>query len=190
MAAITSKPASSIPASRPSVFQLTCCEKDCKTVLNISTSPATKCTCEHLFCLKHRHPLDHACPGAPTKTSALLSNPGSLSRESFLAKLKEWSSNRKSADGAKQKGSLLKGLIKTKSNQANSAVVRRGLEIGQLRREAKGDTKITEDKRIYVHGEGPPNLTTPLTSATQVLRKPVYFSKVVPQTMKLTVGME
>ena len=68
--------------------------------------------------------------------------------------------------------------MRTKSNQANSAVVQRGLEIGRLRKEAKGDTKIAEDKRIYVHGEGPPNLNAVVTSVTQVLRKPVYFSKV------------
>jgi AN1-like Zinc finger len=151
---------------------------DCKTVLNTSTSPATQCVCEYLYCLKHRHPLDHACSGAPVQKSAFLSSPGStLTKESFLAKLKEWSSGRKTADN-KGKGNLLKGLIKTKSNQNNSSVVRRGLEIGQLRREAKGDTKIAEEKRIYVHGEGPPNLQTPLTSAAKVLRKHVFFSKV------------
>jgi hypothetical protein len=130
-----------------------------------------------MHCLKHRHPSDHACSSPPAKKSALLSSPGTtLSKESFLSKLKEWSSNRKSAN-TNQKGSLLKGLLKPK-NKENSTVLQRGMEIGQLRREAKGDVKITQDKRIYVHGEGPPNLTTPLTSATQVLRKPVYYSKV------------
>jgi hypothetical protein len=68
--------------------------------------------------------------------------------------------------------------MKTRSNPGSSAIVQRGQEIGRLRREAKGDVKITEDKRVYVNGEGPPNLTTPLTSAAQVLRKPVFFSKV------------
>jgi hypothetical protein len=113
-----------------------------------------------------------------------------MTKDTLLSKLKEWSSNRKSADGQKQKGSLIKGLLKTKSNQGNSAVVQRGLAIGQLRKEAKGDSKIMEDKRIYIHGEGPPNLTTPLTSASQVLRKPVYFSKVFSHVMVLILGME
>jgi hypothetical protein len=101
-----------------------------------------------------------------------------MTKEKLLFKLKEWSSNRKSSSDDKKKGGLLKGLIRTKSNQANSSVVQRGLEIGQLRKDAKGDTKVAEDKRVYVHGEGPPNLTGPLTSASQLLRKPVYFSKV------------
>jgi hypothetical protein len=101
-----------------------------------------------------------------------------MTKEKLLFKLKEWSSKRKSSSDDKKKGGLLKGLIRTKSNQANSSVVQRGLEIGQLRKDAKGDTKIAEDKRVYVHGEGPPNLTGPLTSASQLLRKPVYFSKV------------
>ena len=101
-----------------------------------------------------------------------------MTKEKLLSKLKEWSSNRKSSENEKPKGGLLKGLIRTKSNQANSTVVQRGLEIGRLRKEAKGDTKIAEDKRIYVHGEGPPNLNAPLTNAAQVLRKPVFFSKV------------
>jgi hypothetical protein len=88
-------------------------------------------------------------------------------------------SRKSSSDGEKPKsGGLFKGLIRTKSNQASSSVVQRGIEIGRLRKEAKGDTKVSEDKRIYVHGEGPPNLNSPLTSAAQVLRKPVYFSKV------------
>jgi hypothetical protein len=106
-----------------------------------------------------------------------------MTTDKLLLKLKEWSLKRKnssSSSGDKPKNSLLKGLIRTKSNQANSAVVQRGLEIGRLRKEAKGDTKIAEDKRIYVHGEGPPNLNAAVTSATQVLRKPVYFSKVFP----------
>jgi len=165
------------PARPNALKSATCHKKDCRTVLNTSTSPATRCVCEHLYCLKHRHPLDHACSGAPVEKSTFLSSPGSiLTKESFLAKLKEWSSSRKST-GNKGKGNLLKGLIKTKSNQNNSSVVRRGLEIGQLRREAKGDSKIAEEKRIYVHGEGPPNLHTPLTSVAQVLGKPVFFSK-------------
>lgn len=106
-----------------------------------------------------------------------------MTKEKLLIRLKEWSSNRKSSSDPK-KGSLLKGLMRTKSNQANSSVVQRGLEIGRLRKEAKGDTKITEDKRVYVHGEGPPNLTGPLTSASQLLRKPVYFSKVQISIMR------
>ena len=102
-----------------------------------------------------------------------------MTKDVFLAKLKEWSLKRKSTENEKQKGgNFLKSLIRTKSNQADSTVVQRGLEISRLRREAKGDGKISEDKRIYVHGEGPPNLNGQLTSATQVLRKPVYFSKV------------
>lgn len=107
-----------------------------------------------------------------------------MTTDKLLLKLKEWSLKRKkssSSSGDKSPNSLLKGLMRTKSNQANSAVVQRGLEIGRLRKEAKGDTKIAEDKRIYVHGEGPPNLNAAVTSVTQVLRKPVYFSKVSPR---------
>jgi AN1-type zinc finger protein 1 len=157
---------------------LSCHQKDCKTLLNTTTSPATQCVCGHLFCLKHRHPSDHACPGAPPKQSSLLSSANSsMTKEKLLLRLKEWSLTRKSSEKEKSTGSLLKSLIRTKSNQANSTVVQRGLEIGRLRRDAKGDTKIAEDMRIYVHGEGPPNLSAPLTNATQILRKPVYFSK-------------
>ena len=101
-----------------------------------------------------------------------------MTKEKLLSRLKEWSLTRKSSENEKPKGSLIKSLIRTKSNQTNSTVVQRGLELGRLRREAKGDTKIAEDKRIYVHGEGPPNLTAPLINAAQILRKPVYFSKV------------
>jgi hypothetical protein len=101
-----------------------------------------------------------------------------MTKEKLLSKLKEWSLSRKSTNDDKPKGGVLKGLIRPKSNQANSAVVQRGVAIGQLRREAKGDSKIAEDQRIYIHGEGPPNLNAPLTSAAQVIRKPVFFSKV------------
>src|SRR5436190_5273634 len=100
-----------------------------------------------------------------------------MTKETLLKKIRVWSSNRNKSENEKPKGNLLKSLIRTKSNQANSTVVQRGLEIGRLRKEAKGDTKITEDKWIYVHGEGPPNLNAPLTSAAQVLRKPVFYSK-------------
>ena len=160
---------------------LSCFQKSCKTTLNTTTQPATECVCGHLFCLKHRHPSDHDCSGpAPRKPALLASSNTTLTKDKLLLRLKEWSSSRKSSSsgGDKPKNSLLKGLMRTKSNQANSTVVQRGLEIGRLRKEAKGDTKTAEDKRIYVHGEGPPNLNAPLTSAAQVLRKPVFFSRV------------
>ena len=175
------------PARKPnSLGALTCHKSDCKTVLNTTTHPATRCVCGYLFCLNHRHPSDHACPGKqnPTKQSILLSSSSSsnsstpMTKEKLLSKLKEWSLSRKStSDSDKQKSGLFKGLIRTKSNQAQSTVAQRGLEIGRLRREAKGDSKVPEDKRLYVHGEGPPNLNAPLTNAAQILRKPVYFSK-------------
>ena len=94
-------------------------------------------------------------------------------------KLKDWSLKRKSSvSSTSQKGNLLKGLIRTKSNQSANPIIQRGLQISQLRKEARGDTNLAEDKRIYVHGEGPPNLVDgTLTSAAQVLRKPVFFSK-------------
>ena len=101
-----------------------------------------------------------------------------MTKDKLLIRLKEWSQIRKSAEDAKPKGSLLKGLIRTKSNQANSSIVLRGQEIARLRKEAVGDSKLEESKRVYVHGEGPPNLTSSVVSATQVIRKSVYFSKV------------
>ena len=107
-----------------------------------------------------------------------------MSKDTLLIKLKEWSLKRKSSTSdsseTKPKSSLLKGLIKTKSNQGNSTAVQRGVELGRLKREAKGDSKIAVEDRIYFHGEGPPNLTTPLTSAAQIIRKPVFVSKVYP----------
>ena len=182
---------------KPNLFgSFTCHEKTCKIVLNTTTSPATRCVCGQLFCLKHRHPSDHACPGTPAKSTtqaALLSSGNTtMTKDVFLQKLKDWSLKRKSAEDGNRKGNLFKGLIRTNSNQTNSAVVQRGLEVARLKKEAKGDSKIAEDKRIYVNGEGPPNLSVPLTSATQVLRKPVYFSRVCSHRMsKLTViGME
>jgi AN1-type zinc finger protein 1 len=150
-------------------------------VLNTTTSPATRCVCGHLFCLKHRHPSDHACPGAApaAQKSALLQN-STMSKDTLLLKLKEWSLKRKSSSTGeeKTKSGGLRGLIRSKSNQPNS-IQQRGMELGRLKREAKGDTKIPEQDRIYFHGEGPPNLTTTLTSAAQVIRKPVFVSKVI-----------
>jgi AN1-type zinc finger protein 1 len=141
-------------------------------------SPATRCVCGQLFCLKHRHPSDHACLGASTQKTTLSSS-STLTKENLLAKLKEWSKSRKStsAETDTKKPNALKSLLRTKSNQQPSAVVQRGLELSQLKKDAKGDVKVEESNRIYVHGEGPPNLSASLTSASQLLRKPVYFSK-------------
>jgi hypothetical protein len=126
--------------------------------------------------------LDHACPGTPkaaAKGSALLSSPNTImTKDKLLLRLKEWSLKRKSvAEDAKPKTSVLKGLIRTKSKETSTVVIR-GQEIARLRKEAVGDNKLEESKRVYVHGEGPPNLTSSIVSAGQVLRKPVYFSKV------------
>lgn len=102
-----------------------------------------------------------------------------MTKETLLLKLKEWSQKRKSSnnDEKSKGGGIFKGLMKGKSNTAASSAAQRGLDVGRLRREAKGDTKISEQDRIYFHGEGPPNLNTSLTSAAQVLRKPVFVSK-------------
>ena len=67
--------------------------------------------------------------------------------------------------------------MRTKSNQPNSNIVQRSLAVSQLRKEAKGDAKIPDNERIYINGEGPPNLNGSITSAAQVLRRPVFFSK-------------
>jgi len=98
-----------------------------------------------------------------------------MTKETLLLKLKEWSKGRNSSD-AKPKGSLLKGILSSKTNQTNSTVVRRAQELTVLRRDAKGDTKISVENRIYFHGEGPPNLPE-VTHAAQILRKPVFVSK-------------
>jgi len=141
-------------------------------------SPATECVCGHLYCLKHRHPSDHACPGPAPKKSALLSSPNTtITKENLLTKLKEWSANRKAADEKGKGANIFKGLMRSKSNQPSSTIVQRSLAVSQLRKEAKGDAKIPDNERIYINGEGPPNLNGSITSAAQVLRKPVFFSK-------------
>jgi AN1-type zinc finger protein 1 len=103
-----------------------------------------------------------------------------MTKEKLLSKLKEWSRSRKSTSSSSEsekKPGLFKGLMRTKSNQPTSSVAQRGVEIGRLRREAKGDAKISEEKRVYVHAEGPPNLNGSVTQAAQVLKKPVFVSK-------------
>jgi AN1-type zinc finger protein 1 len=93
-----------------------------------------------------------------------------MTKEALLLKLKEWSNKR--TKEAKSKGNLLKSILSPKTN---SAVVQRAQEISSLRRDAKGDTKIPPETRIYFHGEGPPNFD--VTHASQILRKPVFMSK-------------
>jgi hypothetical protein len=92
-----------------------------------------------------------------------------VTKETLLLRLKEW--KQKCTPATKSKGNIFTGLVKTKSAEI-------AREMARLRKDAVGDSKVEESKRVYVYGSGPPNFNSPVASVAQLPRKPFYFSKV------------
>ncbi|KAK9480891.1 hypothetical protein V1514DRAFT_275294 [Lipomyces japonicus] len=121
--------------------QVKCFLTNCKTVINTTMSPATRCPeCRQLTCLKHRH--DHACDGSiPRKTTAATTTATS---ESALARFKKWTQN--------QKINISTAASTSGSNKQSSRLTKIK-QIAELKQSAKGDAKIPVANRVYVYVE-------------------------------------
>ncbi|GAO47350.1 hypothetical protein SAICODRAFT_31232 [Saitoella complicata NRRL Y-17804] len=131
------KTGSSTPPPAIGSIKTTCSHTQCSTALDGIMSPGTVCKCRGIFCLKHRHPLDHACKyTSPPPTSA------ARAREA-LEKLRHWASSY--------------GSTRTDAGKKTSTKTSRVLVVAKMKKTSKGDQRVPQEKRIYIHAEGPPD---------------------------------
>lgn len=121
--------------------------------------PANQCsTCNRSYCLPHRFPEDHDCKNVKPAGARL----GVLQQQrerglTALGKLKVWAEKKRADDAAKQqpKKSGFLGLGSKSSSAAREALA----AANELKRSAKGDASIPQDKRVYLHVEASADTT-------------------------------
>lgn len=130
--------------SKPNILshEQQCSEPSCKTLINTPLVTGVHCDkCRRNYCLKHRFTYEHACD---TLTPLGARPAGSTQREKGLAaleKLRAW--------GAKKKADMPKAPV-SKSRAAAAAQTQ---ALATLKRTAKGDAKVPQEKRVYLHVE-------------------------------------
>ncbi|EWC47219.1 hypothetical protein DRE_03338 [Drechslerella stenobrocha 248] len=118
-----------------------CANPACKTVINTPKMIGVTCSgCRKQFCLPHRLPAQHDCkPVVSAKTAAEQDR-----KLTALSKFKLWASS---------SGSKLKDIKATPITQKQKSVAARLAEMNKLRKEAKGDDKVPQDKRLYLYAQ-------------------------------------
>ncbi|KAG9228097.1 hypothetical protein BJ875DRAFT_447173 [Amylocarpus encephaloides] len=125
-------------------IQKPCASPACKTIIGTSLSTAVHCsTCNRDYCLKHRLNEDHDCK----QLTPIGARPNKFGEHPDYAKiafgkLKAW--------GVSQKASISERVLpKPKPSSAAARLV----AVNNLKKIAKGDTKLAADKRIYLYVE-------------------------------------
>ncbi|KAL6710891.1 hypothetical protein ACN47E_006766 [Coniothyrium glycines] len=151
----------STPSPKPSLYnhEQQCYESTCKTLINTSRMPANQCsTCNRSYCLKHRMPEDHDCNNVPRRGAV----PAGARQQalSALAKLKLWAEAKRKDDEKRRSAPKKAGFLGLgKSSSTASAAATAQTELNALKRTAKGEASVPQDKRIYLHVEASADTT-------------------------------
>ncbi|KAK6531629.1 hypothetical protein TWF694_002808 [Orbilia ellipsospora] len=116
-----------------------CANDGCKTVINTPKMIGVACpACRKQFCLPHRLPDQHNCK--PIRNAAAIAEQDK--KQTALSKFKLWASSG---------SSKLKDIKATPITQKQKSVAARLAEMNKMKREAKGDDKVPQEKRIYLY---------------------------------------
>ncbi|KAL7628986.1 hypothetical protein AAE478_000504 [Parahypoxylon ruwenzoriense] len=134
---------------RDLVSQKPCAADDCKTVVGTALVPGVHCSsCNRDYCLKHRLKEEHDCKSKiPIGARPQQFDVTEQTRSAF-AKLKAW--------GAAKRESAGRALPKPKPSSAAVRLV----AVNNLKKVAKGDTKVPPEKRVYLYVEAEAETTT------------------------------
>ena len=128
-----------------------CSNPSCKTLINTSLTPGIHCpNCNRSYCLKHRMRDDHDC----ANLIPVGARPGQTQREKGMAalgKLRAW--------GAAKQKSLGSSMPKVPQSSAKANAAARLRSINDLKKTAKGDSKVPIEKRVYLHVEASADTT-------------------------------
>ncbi|KAK1585556.1 AN1-like zinc finger protein [Colletotrichum navitas] len=128
---------------RDHVSQKPCASPSCKTTIGTSLIPGVHCPgCNRDYCLKHRLKEDHDCKNLVP----LGARPGSqidvaARTRSAFDKLKAWGTAKKEQAG--------RALPKPKPTSASARLI----AVNNLKKTAKGDDKLPQEKRVYLYVE-------------------------------------
>ncbi|KAF2805536.1 uncharacterized protein BDZ99DRAFT_480246 [Mytilinidion resinicola] len=144
------KKSSSTPPMRSSLLTpQPCASSSCKEKINTPLKEGIHCTtCRRYYCVKHRLPEDHDCKnliplGTRPKTTV------DAQREKALgafSKFKEW--NRKISISTASKAKDMEKLVPKSKATVSAANARNALM--DLKKNAKGEASIPQDKRVYL----------------------------------------
>lgn len=133
--------------TKPSILshEQQCSDPSCKTLINTPLVTGVHCDkCRRSYCLKHRFTYEHNCENlTPLGTGK---NGQQTQKEKGMAaldKLKAW--------GLSKKASL--PTPKVPQTPARKSAAASVTAINALKRTAKGDDKIPQDKRLYLYVE-------------------------------------
>ncbi|KAF1813175.1 hypothetical protein P152DRAFT_307794 [Eremomyces bilateralis CBS 781.70] len=158
-------PSGNRASTKPSLLthEQQCSEPSCKTLVDTPLTPGVHCaTCNRTYCLKHRMNEDHGC----SKLTPRGARPGSEQQKSkekglaALQRLRAWGAAKKTVakDGITSSTKTLSSPFKPKASSTSPAAQAQAL--AELKRSAKGDAKVPQEKRIYLHVEASADTTT------------------------------
>jgi predicted nucleic acid binding AN1-type Zn finger protein len=130
--------------------QKPCESPKCSTIIGTSLSISVHCsTCNRDYCLKHRLTEDHDCKNL-VPIGARVKPFGGEAEKARLAfgRLKAW--------GTAQKANVQRSLPKPKPSSAAARLV----AVNNLKKTAKGDSKLQPEKRVYLSVEAEAATTT------------------------------
>lgn len=145
---------------RSSIYDRTgqCAKPSCKTVIDTTRDQGVDCPrCNHRYCLSHRHEEQHDCKNL----KPIGARPSSVQQrtQSALSKLKLWAENKRKEDEKRRAGPRKSGFLGLGKSSSSSAAVSAQAELNALKRAAKGDAKVPQEKRIYLHVEASSDTT-------------------------------
>lgn len=147
------------PGSSTARYERPCAKTSCKTQIDGHTrNEGVDCPrCRLRYCMSHRHEEQHDC-----KTlEPIGARVGTVQQrtQSALAKLKLWAENKRKEDEKRRAGPKKSGFLGLGKSSNSSAAVSAQVELNALKRAAKGDAKVPQEKRIYLHVEASSDTT-------------------------------
>ncbi|KAI9710311.1 MAG: hypothetical protein M1820_002806 [Bogoriella megaspora] len=140
-------------APKPTILnhEQQCSNPSCKTLINTPLTQGIHCpNCNRQYCLKHRMREDHDC----ANLTPIGARPSQASREKGLAalgKLKAW--------GAAKQKSIGASMPKVPQSTAKTNAAAQFKAVNDLKKTAKGETKVPTDKRVYLKVEASADTT-------------------------------
>lgn len=141
-----------------SVPQSACAEKSCKTLLNSARAEGVQCPrCNRRYCLEHRHEEQHDCKNL----IPIGARPSTVQQrtQSALSKLKLWAEGKRREDEKRRSGPKKSGFLGLGKSSSSNAAVSAQMELNALKRAAKGDAKVPQEKRVYLYVEASTDTT-------------------------------
>ncbi|KAG9191743.1 hypothetical protein G6011_10477 [Alternaria panax] len=152
---------SSSSTPKPTVFNhdQQCADPSCKTLIDTARAQGVHCTrCNRRYCLKHRFEEDHDCKNL-TPIGARPHNYVQVRTQTALTRLKAWAEQKKKDDEKRRSAPKKTGFLGMGRSSASSAAASAQVELNALKRTAKGEASVPQEKRIYLHVEASADTT-------------------------------